>query len=539
MKDYNTFPSALLSDRLSMESHGNNNDHNNSHSLSSWHIPQTVHMSSLTSLATSISSSGIHCMNSHTYSHPFSHINPFSLLKTSPCNSNIMHNNWKYKSNRNSSIEQYDTLFIQYHNYINRYNNAQLNSVIPVEDTVDTIKMKALHRNNVQRRHQHSHPHQQQSQTSNNAKSCNLIVDEEPKPNFSYIGLIAKAILSTQERRMILSEIYQWIQLRYPYFSTRGPGWRNSIRHNLSLNDCFIKSLTEKTSVQPNSINQHTFNGKSSHLPGTNTRIFTSNSLTDFQPNQYTQNLQSDVTTSLIINPLHFSLIHNSDDETYHKSMHSLCSKSQITNPNEFSRSLPTLNTTPQILKSSCNDTLMDLFYTNLMYLFKNHSPVKSDIDIFTSEKNLPTTSHTLTNTTYDPTNHLQNNVKYENLSYPSLNHVITTTQQLSNQQPANVSFNVVNLIDHHLNHHDIIEDNVGVLSTTESVHYNAESKEVSKINVNYTQYQNEEATKLMQYSTKLTNQSFVDIYDQTFTSSNTSNSSHSVDSPLDYTLCR
>ncbi|VDP97077.1 unnamed protein product [Trichobilharzia regenti] len=56
-----------------------------------------------------------------------------------------------------------------------------------------------------------------------------------------FYGLIAKAILSTQERRMILSEIYQWIQLRYPYFRTRGPGWRNSIRHNLSLNDCFIK----------------------------------------------------------------------------------------------------------------------------------------------------------------------------------------------------------------------------------------------------------------------------------------------------------
>ncbi|KAF5403335.1 Forkhead box protein J3 [Paragonimus heterotremus] len=74
---------------------------------------------------------------------------------------------------------------------------------------------------------------------------------EELKPNFSYIGksntssfwpsLIAKAILSTDDRRMILSEIYQWIQLNYPYFRTRGPGWRNSIRHNLSLNDCFIK----------------------------------------------------------------------------------------------------------------------------------------------------------------------------------------------------------------------------------------------------------------------------------------------------------
>ncbi|CAH8597492.1 unnamed protein product [Dicrocoelium dendriticum] len=66
-------------------------------------------------------------------------------------------------------------------------------------------------------------------------------VTGDPKPNFSYIGLIAKAILSTEERRMILSEIYQWIQMNYPYFRSRGPGWRNSIRHNLSLNDCFIK----------------------------------------------------------------------------------------------------------------------------------------------------------------------------------------------------------------------------------------------------------------------------------------------------------
>ncbi|EUB56225.1 Forkhead box protein I1 [Echinococcus granulosus] len=65
--------------------------------------------------------------------------------------------------------------------------------------------------------------------------------EDEPKPNFSYIGLIAKAILSSKERRMVLSEIYEWIQVNYTYFRSRGPGWRNSIRHNLSLNDCFIK----------------------------------------------------------------------------------------------------------------------------------------------------------------------------------------------------------------------------------------------------------------------------------------------------------
>ncbi|CAF3122525.1 unnamed protein product [Rotaria sp. Silwood2] len=65
---------------------------------------------------------------------------------------------------------------------------------------------------------------------------------EEPKPSYSYIGLIAMAILSSPERRLVLADIYQWILDHYSYFRARGPGWRNSIRHNLSLNDCFIKA---------------------------------------------------------------------------------------------------------------------------------------------------------------------------------------------------------------------------------------------------------------------------------------------------------
>ena len=67
-------------------------------------------------------------------------------------------------------------------------------------------------------------------------------VHEEPKPPHSYIGLIAMAILSSGDKKMVLSDIYQYILDHYPYFRNRGPGWRNSIRHNLSLNDCFVKA---------------------------------------------------------------------------------------------------------------------------------------------------------------------------------------------------------------------------------------------------------------------------------------------------------
>lgn len=65
---------------------------------------------------------------------------------------------------------------------------------------------------------------------------------DEPKPQHSYIGLIAMAILGSAETKLVLSDIYQYILDNYPYFRTRGPGWRNSIRHNLSLNDCFVKA---------------------------------------------------------------------------------------------------------------------------------------------------------------------------------------------------------------------------------------------------------------------------------------------------------
>lgn len=61
------------------------------------------------------------------------------------------------------------------------------------------------------------------------------------KPHLSYIALITMAILHTPDRRATLSDICQFIKQRFGYYKKKYPGWANSIRHNLSLNDCFIK----------------------------------------------------------------------------------------------------------------------------------------------------------------------------------------------------------------------------------------------------------------------------------------------------------
>ncbi|KAI6203120.1 hypothetical protein M3Y94_00519700 [Aphelenchoides besseyi] len=68
--------------------------------------------------------------------------------------------------------------------------------------------------------------------------------------NMSYADLITQAILSSPEKRLTLSQVYEYMVANVPFFRDKGDsnssaGWKNSIRHNLSLHSRFMRVQNE------------------------------------------------------------------------------------------------------------------------------------------------------------------------------------------------------------------------------------------------------------------------------------------------------
>ncbi|NWH79881.1 FOXM1 protein, partial [Piaya cayana] len=83
------------------------------------------------------------------------------------------------------------------------------------------------------------------SATTTTSSSSSWQESVSERPPYSYMAMIQFAINSTEKKRMTLKDIYTWIEDHFPYFKhVAKPGWKNSIRHNLSLHDMFVRETS-------------------------------------------------------------------------------------------------------------------------------------------------------------------------------------------------------------------------------------------------------------------------------------------------------
>ncbi|XP_068094553.1 forkhead box protein H1 [Hyperolius riggenbachi] len=65
------------------------------------------------------------------------------------------------------------------------------------------------------------------------------------KPPYTYLAMIALVIQNSPDKKLKLSEIMNLIPKLFPVFRGNYVGWKDSVRHNLSSNDCFQKVLKD------------------------------------------------------------------------------------------------------------------------------------------------------------------------------------------------------------------------------------------------------------------------------------------------------
>ncbi|XP_061175595.1 forkhead box protein H1-like [Saccostrea echinata] len=71
-----------------------------------------------------------------------------------------------------------------------------------------------------------------------------------PKPPYPYTGMVIHAIYSAPEKCLTLSGVNHKLEEMFDFFKGSYKGWKDSVRHNLSHNACFVKG---GRSVNPDS----------------------------------------------------------------------------------------------------------------------------------------------------------------------------------------------------------------------------------------------------------------------------------------------
>lgn len=69
---------------------------------------------------------------------------------------------------------------------------------------------------------------------------------EENKIPLTYIGMIAQAISSSPEKKLVLADIYRYMQRNFSRYLRTKARWKNTVRHNLSYHKCFVKCESSK-----------------------------------------------------------------------------------------------------------------------------------------------------------------------------------------------------------------------------------------------------------------------------------------------------
>ncbi|MBN3314625.1 FOXH1 protein, partial [Atractosteus spatula] len=91
-----------------------------------------------------------------------------------------------------------------------------------------------------------SDDHEQKSDTDGHSKKDRKkCYQRYPKPPYSYLAMIAMVIQNSPEKKLTLSQILKEISNLFPFFKGNYKGWKDSVRHNLSSYDCFVKVLKD------------------------------------------------------------------------------------------------------------------------------------------------------------------------------------------------------------------------------------------------------------------------------------------------------